>query len=457
MILERIMSAGIAHNSYLIGSGNDAAVIDPRRDCQIYLDLARDRDVTIRYIFETHRNEDYVHGSVELSRLTGAEVYHGPGLDWEFGLTLTDGQQFRLGSVVLKALHTPGHTDESMSFTAEPATGGVILAVFSGDALFAGDVGRTDLYGPEQAERLAYNLYDSIFNRILPLGDGVILCPGHGAGSVCGTRISDRPNTTIGIEKALNRALKTRDKAEFVARKLTERLERPPYFVQMERYNLQGPPILGNATLPSALTLSEFRAQMDAGAVIVDTRDPAAFGGAHIRGSYNIGTEWLPGFSGWFLHYDQPIVLVLEDAVHLDRAWRYLVRLGYDRISGYLRGGIETWYNAALPIETVPLLSVHDLKKKIDDGQDVVVLDVRGDDEWRAGHLDGAQHVYVGEIESRATEVSRDRPTATFCNVGRRAGIAASVLLRQGHRRVYNVLGSWQAWKAAGFPVISEK
>ncbi|OGO35404.1 MAG: MBL fold metallo-hydrolase [Chloroflexi bacterium RBG_16_57_8] len=456
MILERITSAGIANNSYLVGSGNDAAVIDPRRDCQVYLDLVREKDLRIKHIFETHRNEDYVHGSVELSKLTGAEIYHGPGLDWRFGKTLADGQDFKLGSVVLKALHTPGHTDESVSYTVEPARGGTMLVVFSGDALFAGDVGRTDLYGPAEVERLASNLYDSIFNRILPLGDGVILCPAHGAGSVCGTRIADRPDTTMGIEKALNPMLKISDKSEFVARKVAEKPERPPYFTQMEKYNLEGPPLLGNVVLPQALSLNEFRAQMEAGAVVVDTRDPAAFGGAHVKGSYSIGVEWLPGFSGWFLAYDQPILLILEDAVHLDRAWRYLVRLGYDRVAGYLRGGIESWYNAALPIETLPTLSVHQLKKMIDDGEDVVVLDVRGDDEWRDGHLGGAQHIYVGEIEPRVGEVSRDKPAATFCNVGRRAGIAASVLLRKGYPRVFNVLGSWQAWKAAGFPVTKE-
>jgi hydroxyacylglutathione hydrolase len=303
---------------------------------------------------------------------------------------------------------------------------------------------------------MASNLYDSVFGRILLMGDGVILCPAHGAGSVCGTRIADRPSTTIGIEKALNPILKIETKAAFVARKLGERPGRPPYFRKMENYNLEGPPLLGNAALPPALSLGEFREQMEAGSVVVDTRDPVAFGGAHVKGSYNIGLEWLPGFSGWFLPYDRPILLLLEDPVHLDRAWRYLVRLGYDRVVGYLRGGIETWYNAALPIEIVGLLTVHQLRKMMDEGEDVLVLDVRDEEEWHAGHIEGAQHLYVGEMEPRLAEVPRDRATASFCSVGRRAGISASILLRAGYSRVYNVLGSWQAWKGAGFAVTRE-
>lgn len=193
MIFERIKSEGIAHNSYLIGSGSDAAVIDPRRDCRIYIDLAQRHSLRIRYIFETHRNEDYVIGSVELNSFTGAEIYHGPGLDWKYGNTLEDGQEFRIGTLKLTALHTPGHTDESMSYTvADGSSGKAVVMVFAGDALFVDDVGRIDLYGVEEAPRMASNLYDSIFNKLLPLGDGVILCPAHGAGSVCGLNIGDR-------------------------------------------------------------------------------------------------------------------------------------------------------------------------------------------------------------------------------------------------------------------------
>ena len=457
MIFERIKSAGIAHNSYLVGSGSDAAVIDPRRDCQIYINSAQQHGLKIKHIFETHRNEDYVIGSIELANITGAEIYHGPGLDWKYGNIVLDGQEFRIGGLRLTAIHTPGHTDESMSYiVVDRATGGATVMVFTGDALFVNDVGRTDLYGPEEAPRLAANLYDSIFNRFLPLGDGVILCPAHGGGSVCGLHIANRDESTIGIERLQNPVLQIKNKDEFVKYKLAEKPERPHYFDQMEIYNLQGPPLLGCLPLPAPLTPLEFRQEMDGGAVVVDTSEPAAFGGAHIRGAYSIWLEGLPVFGGWVLPYDKDILLVLEDQSHLERAVRYLIRAGYDRIVGYLRDGTEGWYNAGLPTESLPLLSVHQLKSMLDRGEDLIVLDTRGQDEWASGHIAGALHIYVGYLEQRLAEVPKDRPVAVICNVGHRAGLGASILLRAGYPKVYNVLGSVKAWVAAGFPVTTD-
>jgi hydroxyacylglutathione hydrolase len=456
MLFERIKSAGIAHNSYLLGSGSDAAVIDPRRDCQIYIDSAQDEGLRIKHIFETHRNEDYAIGSVELANITGAEIYHGPGLDWKYGNTLKDGQEFRIGRLRLTAIHTPGHTDESVSYAlADLATGEATVMVFTGDALFVGDVGRTDLYGTEEAPRLASNLYDSILNKLLPLGDGVILRPAHGAGSVCGLHIASRDESTLGIERIQNPLLQM-SKDEFIKYKVAESPERPYYFSQMEEYNLEGPPLLGCLPLPAPLTPTEFRQEMEAGAVVADTSEPAAFGGAHIKSAYSIWLEGLPVFGGWVLPYDKPILLVMEDQSHLERAVRYLIRAGYDRIAGYLRDGTEGWYNAGFPTESLPLLSVHQLKGMLDRREELLVLDTRGQDEWETGHIAGSLHVYVGYLEQRLAEVPRDRPIAVICNVGHRAGLGASILLRAEYPRVYNVLGSVKAWVAAGFPVTTD-
>jgi hydroxyacylglutathione hydrolase len=454
MVFERIKSEVIAHNSYLIGSADDAAVIDPRRDCQIYLDLAQQNGLKIRHIFETHRNEDYVTGSIQLNNRTGAEVYHGPGLAWKYGNTLADGQQCQIGKLRLTAIHTPGHTDESMSYAvADLSSGEATVLVFTGDTLFVGDVGRTDLYGPEEAPRLAEKLHDSIFNKLLPLGDGVIICPAHGAGSVCGVNIADREESTLGIEKAQNPTLQMKNKDDFIQYKVAERLERPPYFRQMEKYNLQGPPLLSCIPSPPPLTPIEFSRETEQGAVVIDTSAPAAFGGAHVKESYSIWLEGLTVFAGWVLRYDKPILLVLEDQSHLEKAVRYLIRAGHDHIAGYLKDGIAGWYNAGLPTERLQLLTVHELKAKIDRGDQLTVLDVRGQDEWDAGHIENAQHIYVGHLPEQQLDIPRGRPVVVICNVGHRAGLGASMLLRQGWREVYSVVGSMKAWEAAGYPV----
>jgi hydroxyacylglutathione hydrolase len=453
IIFERIKSEGIAHHSYLVGSRGEAAVIDPRRDCQVYIDLAHQKELKIKHIFETHRNEDYVVGSLELSSITGAQIYHGPGLDWQYGITLEDGQRFQIGALRLVAIHTPGHTDESMSYTiADAATGEATIMVFTGDTLFVGEVGRTDLYGPEEAPRLASNLYDSLFHKLMPLGDGVIICPAHGGGSVCGMHIASRDESTIGIERLQNPLLQ-KSKDEFIKYKVAEKPERPPYFTQMEKYNLEGPPRFGYRPLPPPLTPPEFRAEIDKGAVVVDTSEPTAFGGAHIPGAYSIWLRGLPAFAGWILAYNQPILLVLESQAHLETAMLYLARIGYDRITGYLKGGMESWYDAGFPLESLSLLSVHQLKSRLDRGEELVLLDVRGQEEWESGYIDGARHIYVGHLEQRLARVPRDKPVAVYCTTGHRAGLGASILARAGYPMVYNVLGSITAWRAAGYPV----
>lgn len=457
MIFERIKSEGLAHNSYLIGSGGVAAVIDPRRDCQVYADLARQRGLRITCIFETHRNEDYVIGSLELSHATGAEIYHCAGLEWKYGNELRDGQEFRFGSLRLTALHTPGHTDESMSYVLEDAASGpASVMVFTGDALFVGDVGRTDLYGAEQTPRLAATLYDSLFNRILPLGDGTTLCPAHGAGSVCGMNISNRDESTLGVERVQNPLLQIRDRDAFVRYKVAEKPERPYHFSRMEKMNLEGPPLLGSLPAPEPLMPAEFRKAMDAGTLVVDTSMPAAFGGAHIEDAYSIWLDGLSSFAGWVLPYDLPILLVLEDPAHTETAVRHLVRTGYDSIAGYLRGGTEAWYDAGLPVASLPLLSVHELKEMVARHEEIAVLDVRDQAEWESGHIEGSVHVYVGYLEKQLSEVPKDRPVAVLCSVGHRAGLAASILLKAGYPRVYNVLGGMRAWHAAGYPLTKD-
>ncbi|UCD96400.1 MAG: MBL fold metallo-hydrolase [Candidatus Bathyarchaeota archaeon] len=455
MIFERVKSKGLSHISYFLGSDGAGVVIDPRRDCQVYLDLAQRHELEIQYIFETHRNEDYVLGSVELGHFTGAKIYHGPGLPFKYGETLKDGQVFRFGTLRLTALHTPGHTDESMCYVLSDLTAGEEpVMVFSGDTLFVSDVGRIDLYGPQEASRLAGSLYDSIFHKLLPLGDAVILCPGHGAGSVCGGAISKREQSTLGLERLQNPTLQRTKRADFIRFKLDEQHEHPPYFRKMEKYNLEGPPLLTCLPNPPPLSPEAFKRQMELGAIVVDTRPPPAFGGAHIKHSYSVWLDGLPAFAGWILPYDKPILLILDDQSHLEQAVRYLIRLGFDDVSGYLRGGLEAWYNAALPMDHLGLLTVHELKQRLDRGDNLVVLDVRGADEWAEGHLEGALHIYVGHLATRVSEIPPDCPVAVICNVGHRASLGASILRQAGYSEVYTVLGSVTAWKNAGYTLV---
>lgn len=457
MIFEKIKSKGLAHLSYFIASENEACVIDPRRDIGKYIELAYKADATFKYIFETHRNEDYVIGSIELAQEGNAEIFHGPGLEWQYGNTLQEGQEFRVGNLKIKWLHTPGHTDESVSYVLyDLSSGDEPIMVFTGDTLFVGDTGRIDMYGEDEERRLARNLHESLFEKILPLGDHVIVCPAHGAGSVCGGAISDREQSTIGIERKQNSALQLTEREEFIQYKKNENHFYAPYFRMMEKYNLEGPPLLKTRPKPKPMSPKEFQGQMEKGAYCVDTRDPADFGGAHIDGSYNIILEGLPLFSGWILNYDKPILLIVKNYEDLEKGIRYLNRLGYDEIIGYLTGGIISWYSHAFPTSSISLLTARELKQKLDNDEELFVLDVRSQDEWETGHIEGANHIYIGELKNNLDEIPHGKNIATLCGNGARASLAASLLRNKGFEHVMSVLGSMKAWNSARYPLVKD-
>ncbi len=275
MIFERIKSEGLAHLSYLIASGGEAAVVDPRRDSQIYADIAERSCLEIRYIFETHRNEDYVIGSRELEHLTGAEICHSRELNFQYGdHNLRDGDEFEIGDLKIQALYTPGHTNESLSYAlSSPSEGERPFMIFTGDTLFVGDVGRVDLYGSEKTAGQAALLYESIHRKLLPLGDSVIICPSHWAGSVCGSQISRREMSTIGYERLYNPPLQLIKEA-FIEHMVQQRLTVPPYFKRMEELNLKGAPLLKELPPPRPLTPQQFKGEMEKGAVVIDARMP---------------------------------------------------------------------------------------------------------------------------------------------------------------------------------------
>ncbi|MEW6488274.1 MAG: MBL fold metallo-hydrolase, partial [Thermodesulfobacteriota bacterium] len=368
LFLEVVRSPGLAHLSYLVGHGGLAAVIDARRDGEPYLELARAHGCRIAHLFETHRNEDYVTGSVELARRTGAEIHHGSGLDWGFGREVTEGDEFRLGDIRLRVLATPGHTDESISLTlADAAFSEEPVAVFTGDALFLGDVGRTDFY-PERAREVAALLHHSLFEKLLPLGDHVLLYPAHGAGSVCGSGMASREFSTLGYERRFNPALQVADRDVFIERKLAERHMQPPYFRLMEHYNQHGDaPALAGLLEPRVLTPDEFQQALDRGAVALDVREPEAFAGSFLPGSIHIPKDMLAAYAGWLLPFDRDLVLVPTEPADVVAALKPLRRIGYDRVTGYLGGGMHAWETTGRELDAVGVVTARQLQDALAD------------------------------------------------------------------------------------------
>jgi hydroxyacylglutathione hydrolase len=444
VLFERIESEGLAHYSYLVGDQREAVVIDPRRDCETYVERAYEEGMAIKYILETHRNEDYLIGSLELAQRTDAEIWHADSQwDYRYGQAVEHGQDWKVGRLRIQSVHSPGHTPGSMSYLLHDP-GGDPWVVFTGDALFAGDVGRVDLLGMDRAEEMAGLLHDTLFGKLLPLGDGVIVCPAHGAGSACGTAIAERVWTTIGLEKKLNPRLQTWEQSEFVSQ-VAQELERPPYFRQMERLNLEGPPILGPLPVPRPLGAEEFSTVAEE-AAIVDTRLELGFASAHVPESLSIWLGGLASFAGWFLPYDHPLLLVSEEE-RPERATRTLIREGYDDLAGYLAGGMLAWHTAGLESSSVRTMTVQRLCRLLDEGQETAILDVRSAEELETvGRIPGAEHIHITLLPNRLSEVPKDKRVYVFCGSGLRSMMAASLLQRAGWENLTVVLGGFSGW-----------
>jgi hydroxyacylglutathione hydrolase len=323
--------------------------------------------------------------------------------------------------------------------------------VFTGDALFAGEVGRTD-FSPDRKEEVAGELYDSLHRKILPLGDGTIVCPAHGGGSVCGADISDLPWTTVGYEKETNPLLRL-DRESFIRRKVAERHHYPPYFAMMEKLNHDGPPPLSCPLHMQVLTVSKVKDLQKKGAQLVDIRSPSSFAGGHVAGSLHIWREGLSAFAGYFLNYEDPIIIVDDFNQDLGEIQRQFARIGYDNLAGCLDGGFMAWAKAAEPIVTVKTRTVHELKDRLGDSS-LYLLDLRDEPNYlKHGHLPGAHQIYAGEFRSHICKVPMGKEIVCFCDAGYKSSIVASLLLQEGFRDVVVVLGSMAAWEKAGYPV----
>ena len=461
MIFETVLTEGVAELSYLIGdkATGKAAVIDPRRDIDIYVELARKHKLTITHTLETHIHADLVSGCLELADRTGtAKVCVSGEGGPKYGFPhekLKDGDTIDLGRVILTAKYTPGHTPEHMSYLASESNHPEQpFAVFSGDCLFANSVGRPDLMGDEQTGGLAKQLYKSIYEFYLKLPDDVRVHPAHGAGSPCGANISDRLVTTIGYERKNTPALQFKDEATFVAYVLFTAPPEPVYYKRLKKENAEGPAVLGRLPTCAPMAPKTFEQAVGKGDVqLVDNRQMLAFGGGHIAGALNIGPRAeLSIWAGWMLDPQKPLFLVLRQDTDLPEVLRQFIRVGYTRFGGYLLGGMEEWNNKGLPIAAMGQMSVHELKAALPP-KDLQVVDVRTPGERQDGYVPGSTYIFLPELPKKAERLDKSRPVAVYCDSGYRASLAASLLLRMGFKDVRNVPGSWKAWKALGYEI----
>jgi hydroxyacylglutathione hydrolase len=451
----------LAHASYLIGSEGEAAVVDPRRDVEEYLAEAEAQGLRIRYVVETHLHADFVSGHRELAERTGAQVVFGV----KAGAAaphrpVRDGDEIRVGAVVLRFLETPGHTPESVSIlVVDTAVSPAPRMVLTGDTLFIGDVGRPDLAGGRglAPDAMAGMLYDSLHGKLLKLADDVLVYPAHGAGSLCGRNISTDTWSTIGEQRRSNYALQPMAREAFVKMMTADLPELPPYFAMDVELNRGGAPPLTDHPPPPALSPEAVRKVAQAGAILLDVRPSAAYGTGHLPESLNVGLGGqFASWAGTLVPAGRPIVVIAEDEAGAHEAVVRLARVGLETVQGHLDGGVAAWDRAGLPLVTRPQITVDELASRRREIPGLQVVDVRRKAEYKSGHVPGARHVPLDRLERDVAHLDPSRPTAAICAGGYRSSAATSLLERHGFADLVNVIGGTSAWIAAGHEVEKE-
>ena len=462
MFIKQLYTNCLSEAAYYIESEGEAAIIDPLRDIEEYMHLAEERKARIKYIFETHFHADFVSGHLDLAKATGAPIVYGPNTETSFPIHLAkDGEIFKLGNITLEVLHTPGHTLESTCYLLRDEDRKQ-HAVFTGDTLFVGDVGRPDLSsGDLTKEELASLMYDSIQQKIAPLEDHVTVYPAHGPGSACGKNLGPSTFSTVGSEKQSNYALKPQSREEFV-KAVTTGLSAPPeYFPINARINKEGYSSLDEvlATALDPLGVAEFQ-NLSARALIVDSRKATEFTQGFIPGSINIGLEGrYAEWGGSLLPFDQPLLIVAEPGKERESIIR-LARVGFDKFFGYLDGGYEAWRNAGEQIDLIIDIEPDEMMMDLPHDDNMVVLDVRGETEFADGHVAGAINIPLTNLKDPGAMANIQETDNLYvhCAGGYRSVIAASLLKRQGIHNLRNVLGGWGKIKELqGVEVVREK
>lgn len=454
MFIQQLYTGCLSEAAYFIESNGEAAIIDPLRDIDTYLQLAAERKATIKYIFETHFHADFVSGHIDLAEATGATIIYGPDTETKFKVHVAkDGEQFRLGGLTLEVLHTPGHTLESTCYLLKDEEG-KDHCVFTGDTLFVGDVGRPDL-AQQDAElstaELAGLLYESLQKKIIPLADDVVVYPAHGPGSACGKNLGPNTFSTIGEEKENNYALQARSKEDFV-KAVTEGLAEPPqYFPINAQINKEGYENLDRLIEQGLKPLSagEVKKEMSEGAIVVDTRPSDTFTQGFIPGSIFVGLEGrFAEWAGSLLPFDQSLILVTEPGRERETIVR-LARVGFSKVIGYVDGGYEAWKAAGEPIDLIIDIEADELAMDLPFDPKIIVLDVRKPAEFGEGHIKDAVNLPLSDMNDPAllADFEEDQNIYVHCAGGYRSVIAVSLLKRQGIHNLRNIAGGWSKIK----------
>ncbi|MBM3498832.1 MAG: MBL fold metallo-hydrolase [Armatimonadetes bacterium] len=452
MFVQQFFVKGLAHSSYLLGATTTCAIVDPRRDVEVYLEAAEDLGMKITHILETHLHADFISGHLDLAEKTGATIYAPEAGACGFGhVALSEGDAFEIEDLAVRFVETPGHTPEHGAYiVTDAARGPDPVGVFCGDTLFVGDVGRPDLF-PGIAEELAANLYHSLHGKLLALPDFCEAYPAHGAGSLCGRAMGAKRTTTIGYERRYNAALQIGDESEFIASLTTNMPAAPDHFGRCSAINGAGPALVRDLPALQALEPAAFDAQAKAtDAIVLDLRSYEAFGGQHIPGAWHIdfGGNFAT-FAGWVLPPDRDLLLVAESPTQAAEANVWLHRVGLDRARGYLKGALFAWAKAGLPLGHVAQLSSQELHAMMASEERLTLLDVRSPREFEALNIRGATNIPAPDLRARHAELDPTRPTVIVCSTGHRSSLAASLLKQHGFEHVYNAAGGMTAYSTA--------
>jgi len=453
MYIEQLYTNCLAEAAYYIESEGEAAIIDPLRETEPYIELAARREAKIKYVFETHFHADFVSGHIDLARKVNAPIVYGPLANTEYKVhNATDGERFTIGKITIEVLHTPGHTPESSCYLLRDEEGKP-HAVFTGDTLFVGDVGRPDLLdGVMSREELAGMLFESLQKKIKTLPDDVIVYPAHGPGSACGKNIGKETFSTIGIQKKTNYALKDISKDEFIKQVTDGILPPPQYFYQDARINKTGyepvEEVLTRNTKP--LSQAEFDQEVASGAIILDTRTADDFEKGFVPGAINIGLNgqfavWV----GTLLPIDRKIVLVTEAGKEQEAVLR-LARVGYENIAGYLRDGMSAYQGQKNTVHSIHADALHEVSG-------AHILDVRKPGEWSNGHLRDAEFLPLADFPNNFDHLDKNRQYIVHCGGGYRSMTAISIMLKHGFKDLVNVYGGYAAMQKAGLEFVAEE